>query len=74
MNDTDATQAQIDELQTRVAFQEHTLQVMSEQVATHAEQLRLAREHIQLLNSKFNELLAQVDNKAGAQESPPPHY
>lgn len=74
MNNSDAAQAQIDDLQTRVAFQEDALQVLSDQIATHAEQLRLAREHIQLLNQKLNELSAQAESKTGVAEAPPPHY
>lgn len=74
MNNTDAAQAQIDDLQTRVAFQEDALQVLSEQIAAHAEQLRLAREHIQLLNQKLNELSAQAENETDVAEARPPHY
>lgn len=74
MNNSDAAQAQIDDLQTRVAFQEDALQVLSDQIATHAEQLRLAREHIQLLNQKLNELSAQAESKTGVAEARPPHY
>lgn len=74
MNNTDTAQVQIDDLQTRVAFQEDVLQVLSDQIAAHAEQLRLAREHIQLLNQKLNESLAQAENKTAVAEALPPHY
>lgn len=67
-------QAQIDDLQSRVAFQEETLQTMSDLVAGQAEELHLARQHIQLLNQKLNELL-QGDIKSSSQlDERPPHY
>lgn len=68
-------QAQIDDLQTRVAFQEDAIQIMSEQLAVQAESLHFAREHIHLLNQKMNEILVQAeDNTGSAQNERPPHY
>lgn len=75
MHSISAVQAQIDDLQSRAAFQEEALQVMSEQIARQAEDLLLARNHIQLLNQKLNELLAQADDKSSAPvDERPPHY
>lgn len=75
MSDQNTTQVQIDDLQSRLAFQEDALQVMSAQVAGQADELLLAREHIRLLNHKLNELLAQVDAKASEPlDECPPHY
>lgn len=75
MYDASTLQAQIDDLQSRAAFQEEALQVMSEQIAKQAEELLLARDHIQLLNQKLNEFLAQADAKSSAPvDERPPHY
>lgn len=69
------TQTQIDELQSRLAFQDDALHVMSEQIAGQAEHLRLLQEHIRLLNQKLNELLSQGDAKSSAPvDERPPHY
>lgn len=70
-----STQTQIDDLQSRIAFQEDALQIMSEQIAEQADDLRLAREHIHVLNQKLNEVLAQVDTRPSSQHNErPPHY
>lgn len=70
-----AAQTQIDELQSRLAFQDDALQIMSEQIAGQADHLRLLQEHIRLLNQKLNELLAHGDAKSSASiDERPPHY
>ena len=75
MFDQNTTQMQIDDLQSRLAFQEDALQVMSGQMAEQANELLLAREHIQLLNQKLNELMAQMDVKSSEPlDECPPHY
>lgn len=76
MTNSSATQAQIDELQSRVAFQDDALHTMSEQIAGQAEQVRLAHEHIRLLNQKLNEILAQADDpkSSSSVDERPPHY
>jgi SlyX protein len=71
----DITQRQIDDLQSRVAFQEDALHIMSDQIAEQADDLRRTRDQIHLLNQKLNDLLAQIDNKPASPASErPPHY
>lgn len=68
-------QAQIDDLQARVAFQEDAIQTLSEQLAMQAESLHFAREHIHLLNQKMNEIRMQGEDDTGSsQNERPPHY
>lgn len=70
---TDAEQ--IADLQTRLAFQEDALQEMSNQMALQAQELQMARQQIQLLNQKLNELFNQLDQRAAAPaDERPPHY
>ena len=70
---TDAEQ--IADLQTRLAFQEDALQEMSNQMAVQAQELQMARQQIQLLNQKLNELFNQLDQRAAAPaDERPPHY
>lgn len=66
---------QIADLQTRLAFQEDTLQVMSGQMALQAQELQTARQQIHILNQKLNELFNQVDQRSAAPaDERPPHY
>lgn len=75
MNNLNRAQSQIDDLQSRLAFQEDALQQMSDQLAHQAEELRLARDHIHLLNQKLNAVLAQVEHKSDSPaDERPPHY
>lgn len=66
---------QIHDLQTRLAFQEDALQIMSEQMALQAQELLLAREQMQVLNKKINDLFYQLEQRAEAPPNErPPHY
>lgn len=63
------------DLQTRVAFQEDALQVMSEQMAAQAAVLAVAQQHIQLLNQKLNDLTLDLDSRGQSSiNERPPHY
>lgn len=66
---------QIADLQTRLEFQEDALRVMSGQMALQAQELQTARQQIQLLNQKLNELFNQLDQRGAAPaDERPPHY
>lgn len=66
---------QIADLQTRLAFQEDALQVMSGQMALQAQELLTARQQIQLLNQKLNDLFHQLEQRGAAPaDERPPHY
>lgn len=71
----ESLEAQVIDLQTRLAFQEDTLQTLSGQMAVQAQELQLARQQIRLLNQKLNELFLQLDPKAAQPlQERPPHY
>lgn len=65
---------QVIELQSRMAYQEDTIQTLNRQMARQADELSLAQKHIQILNQKLNDL-TQASDPSGAQTSErPPHY
>jgi SlyX protein len=71
----EALSTQVIDLQSRLAFQEDALQTLSGQMAQQSQDLRLARQHIQLLNQKLNDLLRQPDPSAmDSLQERPPHY
>ena len=66
---------QIDDLQTRLTFQEDALLTLSQQIALQDQELQTARQHIQLLNEKLNDLFYQLEQRAeGIVIERPPHY
>lgn len=77
-NSTDSQAAlaeQIVDLQSRLLFQEDALQEMSAQMALQAQELQVARQHIQLLNQKLTDLFFQLEQRGAAQtDERPPHY
>lgn len=77
-NSTDSQAAlaeQIVDLQSRLLFQEDALQEMSGQMALQAQELQVARQHIQLLNQKLTDLFFQLEQRGAAQtDERPPHY
>ncbi len=73
MSDQILTEQVID-LQSRLSFQEDAIQVMSQQMAQQAESLRVAEQHIRLLNDKLNELLGSLEGRTGGTQERPPHY
>lgn len=71
----EALSTQVIDLQSRLAFQEDALQTLSGQMAQQSQDLQLARQHIQLLNQKLNDLLRQPDPSAmDSLQERPPHY
>jgi SlyX protein len=67
MNDT------IADLQSRLAFQEHTLDELNLVVARQRDELDRLRKEVELLRDLVRELNAPPVGDAGA-EPPPPHY
>ncbi|MCR6651593.1 MAG: SlyX family protein [Cellvibrionaceae bacterium] len=66
-NSTDSQAAlaeQIVDLQSRLLFQEDALQEMSAQMALQAQELQVARQHIQLLNQKLTDLFFNSNSAA----------
>lgn len=73
MHINDELQRQIDELQNKVAFQEHTIESLNSALTTQQHQLTQLERKTQMLTDKLKSL--QVSNIANAsEEAPPPHY
>lgn len=67
--------ARIDELEMRVVFMEDTIEVLNQQLADLTQEFSLAKQAMQLLNKRFE----QMQPGGGAvkdfsEETPPPHY
>ncbi|MDM7862251.1 SlyX family protein [Alteromonas sp. ASW11-36] len=66
-------QAQIDELQSKLAFQEHTIDSLNEALSTQQEQMIDMERKLKFVIDKIKTL--QQSNIASAdEETPPPHY
>jgi len=74
-NSFETLEVQVIDLQSRLAFQEDALQALSGQMAVQAQELQLARQHIQMLNQKLNDLFLQLEQKSpDLLQERPPHY
>ncbi|MGL4751837.1 MAG: SlyX family protein [Aeromonadaceae bacterium] len=63
----------LDYLETRVAFQEHALEQMSEELAQQQRVIEKLRHQVDLLIQKVREN-AGSPVASQAEETPPPHY
>lgn len=63
----------MDELETRLAFQDDLIATLSDQVARQELDLRKLWEAKQLLNKQLSEM-APSNIKRDEDETPPPHY
>lgn len=69
------TQSAVTELQSRVTFQEDTLQTLNRIIAAQDAKITRLQKQVQLLNDKLKDLVNTIDQGAGSNEQePPPHY
>ncbi|MDX1633424.1 MAG: SlyX family protein [Marinobacter sp.] len=66
-------EARMDELETRLAFQDDLIATLSDQVARQELDLRKLWEAKQLLNKQLSEI-SPSNIKRDEDETPPPHY
>jgi len=64
----------IEELESKIAFQEHSLNQLQELVAVHQKQLYDLEEFCKLLLKKVNAMPATQGAADGATSEKPPHY
>ncbi len=64
---------EINELQTRVAFQEDMLTTLNDQVSKQEQDIELLQKQLQHLYTKMASLANSLD-EPGGDEAPPPHY
>lgn len=72
-NTTDKLLARMDELETRLAFQDELIETLSDQVAQQELDIRKLWEAKQHLKKQLSEI-APSNLKREDEEAPPPHY
>ncbi len=66
---------ELEELQTHIAFQEHTIAELNTAMIDQQKQLDIFRVELRLLKEKLSELEDRGDSKPlGAAQDRPPHY
>ncbi|WP_430459588.1 SlyX family protein [Thalassolituus sp. LLYu03] len=68
-------QQRIDELEMRVVYMEDTIETLNQQLVALTQEFTLAKQAMQLLNRRFEQM--QSNNgliKDISEETPPPHY
>ena len=69
-----SNQEQIEDLQTRIAYQEDTISVLSDQIAKQDAQIQTLAAQLKAVNKKLNELASQGQEGASSEQELPPHY
>jgi SlyX protein len=64
---------QLAELETRIAFQENTIQKLDDVITQQQKQIDLLQGEIQLLKSQMENMAASLV-VSESEETPPPHY
>jgi SlyX protein len=67
------TRSEFDELQSKFAFQEHTIESLNQALAQQQAQITLLERKVSLMSEKLKSLNASNIAHA-SEETPPPHY
>jgi len=71
MNDTKALSERIDVLETRLAFQDETIETLNNTITAQWQQIDALTRHVAILGERLRE--AETHARGTANE-PPPHY
>lgn len=67
----------MDELESRVAFQDETIRVLNDTIASQDQQLLSMQAELKLIKTRLRELVQAVGDSPlapASAETPPPHY
>lgn len=70
----DNSSEQIVELQTRLLFMEETVEQLNQQIADLSAEFMLAKQAMQLMNKRLEQVMNNPFSEQKGQEPPPPHY
>ncbi len=68
------TNAALVELESQVAFQEHTIEQLNEALINQQQQLDVLRLELRMLREKFGDLEDRVEHSGSPKDEKPPHY
>jgi SlyX protein len=71
MSDTKALSDRIDVLETRLAFQDETIETLNQTITAQWQQIDTLTRQVAALNERLQEA---ESNAPGATDEPPPHY
>ncbi|WP_295799247.1 SlyX family protein [uncultured Microbulbifer sp.] len=66
--------ARVDELETRLAFQEDTLAQLNDQIASQDAQIRALMNRLREVSGKYQDLIFEMHKGASPGDEKPPHY
>ena len=64
----------INDLESRIAFQEHTIQELQDLVATHQKQLYDMEEALKVMARRVSQMSAASSGAGSSDDERPPHY
>ncbi|MBT0727296.1 SlyX family protein [Rosenbergiella australiborealis] len=71
--DIEALIQRLNDLETKAAYQEHTLEELNQTLISHELEMAKMREHLRLLISKLQTVSPSMV-ASQSEETPPPHY
>jgi SlyX protein len=71
MSDMKALSERIDVLETRLAFQDETIETLNKTITAQWQQIDALTRHVAILNERLQEAETRAP---GAANEPPPHY
>jgi len=74
MSTEPASKARLDELESRLAFQDDVIESLNEVVARQDREIALLTQRVADLTAKFEELATSAAPAAASGHEPPPHY
>lgn len=73
--DSNNNSARITEMETRIAYLEDTVDTLNSELSTLSKEFRLAKDALQLLYRKLEQVQSNDEGISNpADEPPPPHY